>query len=76
MCDRKVDLAAVCERFGWDPEGLVDRNRLGELIGDGLVAERGQVLEVTEPAHPLVRSVAAAFDAYLNDNAGRYSRAV
>jgi oxygen-independent coproporphyrinogen-3 oxidase len=76
MCDRKVDLAAVCGRFGWDPEVLIDRNRLGELIGDGLVEERGSVLEVTAPAHPLVRSVAAAFDAYLNDNAGRYSRAV
>jgi oxygen-independent coproporphyrinogen-3 oxidase len=76
MCDRKVDLAAVCGSHGWDPEGLVDRNRLGELIDDGLVEERGSVLEVTAPALPLVRSVAAAFDAYLNDNAGRYSRAV
>ena len=76
MCDRKVDLAALGDRFGWDPEQLVDRRYLGELVSDGLVEEHGTVLEVTAPAHPLVRSVAAAFDAYLNDNAGRYSRAV
>jgi oxygen-independent coproporphyrinogen-3 oxidase len=76
MCDRKVDLAAVADRFGWDPEQLADRRYLGELVSDGLVEERGTVLEVTAPAHPLVLSVAAAFDAYLNDNAGRYSRAV
>ena len=76
MCDRKVDLAAVCGPFGWDPERLIDRRHLGELVSDGLVEERGPVIEVTAPAFPLVRSVAAAFDAYLNDNAGRYSRAV
>jgi oxygen-independent coproporphyrinogen-3 oxidase len=76
MCDRKVNLAEVCASHGWDPDALVDCGRLGELVRDGLVEERGSVLEVTAPAQPLVRSVAAVFDAYLNDNAGRYSRAV
>jgi hypothetical protein len=34
------------------------------------------VLEVTPAAYPLVRSVAAAFDAGLAQNRERYSRAV
>ena len=76
MCDRKVDLQAVCKPFGWDAARLLDRQSLGQLECDGLIEQRGAVIEVTEPAFPLVRSVAAAFDAYLADNAGRYSRAL
>lgn len=75
MCDLKVDLDAVCAPFGWDPARLIDPEALARLAGDGLIVRHGAVIEVTEPAYPLVRSVAAAFDAYLADTAGRYSRA-
>jgi hypothetical protein len=34
------------------------------------------VIEVHEDAYPLVRSVAAAFDAYVAATAGRHARAV
>ncbi|GGE00319.1 coproporphyrinogen-III oxidase [Tsuneonella deserti] len=76
MCDHKVDLEAVCGRFAWAPESIVDSDYLAMLETDGLLRRRGSVLEVTTEAYPLVRSVAAAFDASLAQNRERYSRAV
>jgi oxygen-independent coproporphyrinogen-3 oxidase len=76
MCDRRVDLDAVCGRFGWNAERIVDHGYLDTLEDDGLVRRRGAVLVVTPDAAPLVRSVAAAFDAGLAQNRERYSRAV
>lgn len=76
MCDRRVDLAAVCGSFAWEPAQIVDEDYLAALEDDGLLARRGMVLEVTPAAYPLVRSVAAAFDAGLAQNRERYSRAV
>lgn len=38
---------------------------LDDLEADGLVRRRGSIVEVTEEARPLVRAVAAVFDAYL-----------
>lgn len=38
---------------------------LDDLEADGLVRRRGTIVEVTEEARPLVRAVAAVFDAYL-----------
>jgi oxygen-independent coproporphyrinogen-3 oxidase len=76
MCDRRVDLDAVCGRFAWEPTRIIDEGYLAALEGDGLLARRGMVLEVTPAAYPLVRSVAAAFDAGLAQNRERYSRAV
>lgn len=38
---------------------------LDDLEADGLVRRRGTIVEVTEEARPLVRAVAAFFDAYL-----------
>ena len=76
MCDRQVDLAAVCGRFGWEPERIEDRAYLDTLALDGLIERNGAMLEVTPDAYPLVRSVAAAFDAGLAQNRQRYSHAV
>lgn len=76
MCDRAVDVAAVCSRFAWDPDRVIDQERIATLLADGLIRKSGAVIEVTEPAHPLVRSVAAAFDGQLAENRQRYSRAV
>lgn len=76
MCDRRVELAEVCARFGWEPSSVVDRASLGQLESDGLIRRRGTVIEVKEPAYPLVRSVAAAFDSYLGQTRARHSRAV
>jgi oxygen-independent coproporphyrinogen-3 oxidase len=48
---------------------------LDPLIADGLCAQDGTALSVTELGRPLVRNVAALFDAYISPD-DRYSRAV
>ncbi|KJV10368.1 coproporphyrinogen III oxidase [Elstera litoralis] len=76
MCDLTVDLAAVAAEFGSDESFFAERLALADLTHDGLVAVNGSIVTVREAARPLVRSVAAAFDAYLSVGAGRYSQAV
>ncbi|WP_205481322.1 oxygen-independent coproporphyrinogen III oxidase [Sphingomonas arenae] len=68
MCDYRVDLAGAAE--------LADEARLEPLVRDGLIRRHGEVIEVLPEARPLVRAVAAAFDAYLDEGAGRHARAV
>ena len=70
MCDQAVDLAA----FG--AEALLDEAGLAPLIADGLIVRSGYRLEVTAEARPLVRAVAAAFDAYLPGTEARHASAV
>ena len=67
MCDYRVDLSADLD--------LIDQDALTALQADGLITREGAVITVTEEARPLVRAVAAAFDAYLDEDAGRHSRA-
>lgn len=68
MCDYRVDLTG--ER------ALADEEKLSPLVADGLIRRVGDVIEVPPEARPLVRAVAAAFDAYLDESAGRHARAV
>jgi oxygen-independent coproporphyrinogen-3 oxidase len=75
MCDHRVDVAGVCRRFGADPAPLLGSAPLGPLIADGLVEQDGAHIAVMPHARPLVRSVAAAFDAQLSGG-DRHSRAV
>lgn len=75
MCDHKVDLESVCAQFGADPANFAGLNGLEALAADGLIERNGSLIEVTDEARPLVRSVAAAFDAYLGRNDARHSRA-
>jgi oxygen-independent coproporphyrinogen III oxidase len=74
MCDHRVDVEAVCQAFGAIPEQVVDRARLNTLARDGLIELSGPILAVRKEAYPLVRSVAAAFDAYLPQTQARHSR--
>ena len=76
MCDLAVDLDAVCGRHGVGAETFADDiDRLAPLISDGVCGLDGKVVAVTEAGRPLVRLVAATFDAYLGQG-GRHSRAV
>ncbi|GAA4742966.1 oxygen-independent coproporphyrinogen III oxidase [Sphingomonas daechungensis] len=75
MCDQHVDLGAVCQGFGADPAKLLAATPLESMIADGLVEREGARLSVTRHARPLVRSIAAAFDAHLSEN-DRHSRAI
>ncbi len=68
MCHYRADLSGA--------EDLLDEVRLRPLVADGLIRRTGSLIEVQPEARPLVRAVAAAFDAYLDEGAGRHARAV
>lgn len=76
MCDFAADLDTVAHAHGVD-RGFFDRDlgRLAELEEQGLVTRRGRTVLVSEAGRPLVRVVAAVFDAHLS-RAGRHSAAV
>lgn len=59
--------AAIIERLMCDYEAAIGDMDvpLAELEADGLIRRSGSSIEVTEAGRPLVRAVAAAFDAYL-----------
>ncbi|GAA3848095.1 oxygen-independent coproporphyrinogen III oxidase [[Pseudomonas] carboxydohydrogena] len=77
MCDFHVDLQQACARHGTRPETVLrSADRLDMLIADGIVRLEGPVLSVADDTRHLVRSVAAAFDAYLGTSGPVYSRAV
>ena len=76
MCDHKVDVAGVCNRFGADPAALLAGAPLERFLADGLIERDGSAILVRDHARPLVRSIAAAFDAHLASGGDRHSRAV
>jgi len=75
MCDHRVDLDTICRSFGADPADILRNASLRPLIADGLVEQDGACISIKPHARPLVRTVAAAFDAHLA-NAERHSRAI
>jgi oxygen-independent coproporphyrinogen-3 oxidase len=77
MCDFAADLGQICARHGTTPEAMLRSSpRLHHLISNGIVELDGASLVVPERSRFLVRSVAAAFDAYLDGSAQLHSRAV
>ena len=73
MCDMAVDLTDL----GADPDAFAaELSALAPMRRDGLVEIEGGRLRVTEPGRPLVRTVCAAFDRYLQTGKARHSRAV
>lgn len=76
MCDHRVDLGPVCEEFGADPAEILDGASLDPMIADGLVERNGARISIKPHARPLIRSIAAAFDAHLRATGGQHSRAV
>ncbi len=76
MCDHRVDIATSCAAFDADPRRLLATVDLDPLVADGLIDRDGTAIAVREEARPLVRFVAAAFDAYLADSGARHVAAV
>ena len=77
MCDFGVDLGAVCARHGAGADAILkSASRLKELVSDGVVELEGDSLKIADNSHFLVRSVAAAFDAHLDQSKRLHSRAV
>jgi oxygen-independent coproporphyrinogen-3 oxidase len=77
MCDFRVDIDDVCRRHGL-PVGdiFAAAPTLAMLENDGVVRVDGAHVEVERDARPLVRTVAAAFDAYLGASGRSHSPAV
>lgn len=77
MCDLEVDLDAVCARHG-RPRQELDGclARLRPFAQDGLVRIAGGRVETVGAGRLVIRSIAAAFDAYFAPDSGRHSRAL
>ena len=77
MCDYWVDLAAMALSHGTGLSTFADAlPALGVLEADGVITRDGGHVTVVEAYRPLVRSVAACFDRYLDQGARRHSMAV
>ncbi len=77
MCDLAVDPQAIARQHGVDEADFsAEFTRLEPLVADGVVVVDGDRITVTADGRPLVRLVAAAFDAYLEHGEQRHSRAV
>jgi oxygen-independent coproporphyrinogen III oxidase len=77
MCDFGVDVGAVCARHGSGADAVLkSAPRLKQLVSDGVVEIEGSSLKVPDKSRFLVRSVAAAFDAHLDQSQRLHSRAV
>jgi oxygen-independent coproporphyrinogen-3 oxidase len=76
MCYFEADLPAICARHGFDAAQILDGAvRLPEMTADGLVTVNDGVVRVDEAHRFVIRSVAAAFDAYLAQSSRLHSRA-
>jgi oxygen-independent coproporphyrinogen-3 oxidase len=77
MCQMRVDLKKVCQKLDIPASNfLPEIFSLKELENDGLVKHRGTTFEVTKKGRPFIRSIAAVFDQYLQDNTSRHSKVV
>jgi oxygen-independent coproporphyrinogen-3 oxidase len=77
MCDFAVDLAPICRHHGRSVQtAIVDHERFGRLVSDGVVTMKGDRLEVIDDFRFLARSVASIFDAHLPKAVAAHSRAV
>lgn len=77
MCDLRVDLDRVRREHANTGESFGDElGMLGLMANDGLVTVDGAIVAVTEKGRPWLRAVAAVFDRYLQNGAGRHSIAV
>jgi oxygen-independent coproporphyrinogen III oxidase len=72
MCNLAVDLGVQDDGSGFGRE----RDALAAMVTDGIVELTGDRVRVTEQGRPLVRNVAAIFDAYLDPEGARHSRAI
>ena len=77
MCDMNVDLAAIAELHGLDPDAFdPELAALEPLEADGIVLRDGSRLVITEEGRPLMRAVCAVFDRYLGQGGAQHSKAV
>ncbi|QLL66322.1 oxygen-independent coproporphyrinogen III oxidase [Sinorhizobium mexicanum] len=76
MCDFSADVAAIAAAHDFDARPLIDQNaKLAALADDGVVDVAGGVIQVRQDHRFVVRAVAAAFDAYLEQSQRTHSKA-
>jgi len=77
MCNGTVDLDETAARHHQDPYRLLTAGpALDSMAQDGLILWDGRSVQVPDHARPLLRNVAAVFDAYLRPATGRHARAI
>jgi oxygen-independent coproporphyrinogen III oxidase len=77
MCNGAVDLDEAGLRNGASADWYVDHMpTLSQLESDGLITRRGGLITMTNKGAPVVRVVAAVFDAYLPATTARHAVAV
>lgn len=76
MCDFGADIPAICKTYGFEPSQLLGGNdRLAELERDGVLDVRDGVVRVSQNHRFVIRAVAAAFDAYIEQSNRTHSKA-
>ncbi len=77
MCDLDVDVGALCRRHGFREDELdTSLGNLDAYGSEGLLDLQDRRIRVSERGRPLVRLIAAAFDAYLETGQAKHSVAV
>lgn len=77
MCDLHVDLDDVAGRHGKAASHFAgELAALAPMVRDGLAEIEGPVVHITEFGRPLMRTVCAVFDQYLETGVARHSKAV
>ncbi|MER8461837.1 oxygen-independent coproporphyrinogen III oxidase [Mesorhizobium sp. M1396] len=76
MCDFSADIPAICKAHGFEPSRLLDGNdKLTELEADGVLDVADGMVRVSQDHRFVIRAVAAAFDAYLDQSNRTHSKA-
>ncbi|GLS38875.1 coproporphyrinogen-III oxidase [Mesorhizobium tianshanense] len=76
MCDFEADVAAICASHGFEPARILETGgRLEELMQDGVLDMTDGFIRVRQDHRFVIRAVAAAFDAYLDQSVRAHSKA-
>ncbi|UDF32417.1 UNVERIFIED_ORG: oxygen-independent coproporphyrinogen III oxidase (plasmid) [Roseateles sp. XES5] len=76
MCDFRVDAGAIAARHGFEVAPLFEGNaRLAALKDDGAIDIDDGIVTVRQDHRFIIRAVAAAFDAYIDQSARTHSKA-
>lgn len=77
MCDFAIDIADVTARHGVQADHFAKEwGQLAPMQRDGLIELDGTRLRITDVGRPYLRTVCAAFDAYLRQGTAQHSIAV
>lgn len=77
MCYLSVDLPEACKSYGRPPDHFeAELTALTELAADGMVEVTQGTVRIPDAARPLMRVVAAVFDAYLPRSSASHARSV